>query len=114
MSWVMAWVGLLVPGPEVVDNASFIVIFPMTFLANTFVPLETLPRVLRVFAEWNPVSAMTQAARELFGNRAGVPQVSDAWPITHPVLYTVLCSAAVIAVFAPLAVRTYSRAASRS
>jgi ABC-2 type transport system permease protein len=40
--------------------------------------------------------------------------VSDAWPITHPVLYTVLCSAAVIAVFAPLAVRTYSRAASRS
>jgi len=114
MSWVMAWVGLLVPGPEVINNASFMVIFPLTFLANTFVPLETLPKVLKVFAEWNPVSAVTQASRELFGNSAGVAQVSDAWPITHPVLYTVLCTIAILAVFVPLSVRTYSRAAART
>ena len=50
-SWVMAFVGLLVPSPEVVNNASFIVIFPVTFLANTFVPLNSLPGPLRVFAE---------------------------------------------------------------
>ena len=43
-------------------------IFPLTFVANTFVPLETLPGPLQIFAEWNPVSAVTQAARELFGN----------------------------------------------
>ena len=43
ISWIMAWVGLLVPSPEVVNNASFIVIFPLTFIANTFVPLEHLP-----------------------------------------------------------------------
>jgi ABC-2 type transport system permease protein len=49
-SWVMAFVGLLVPSPEVVNNASFIVIFPVTFLANTFVPLNSLPGPLRVFA----------------------------------------------------------------
>ena len=39
-SWVMACVGLLVPSPEVFNNASFIAIFPSTFVANTFVPLE--------------------------------------------------------------------------
>ncbi|MDH3500574.1 MAG: ABC transporter permease, partial [Acidimicrobiia bacterium] len=66
-SWVMAYVGLLVPSVEVINNASFMVIFPLTFVANTFVPSENLPGILRTFAEWNPVSAVTQAARELFG-----------------------------------------------
>jgi len=112
-SWVMALVGLIVPGPEVVNNASFIVIFPLTFIANTFVPLETLPTALKVFAEWNPVSAVTQASRELFGNSAGVAVVSDAWPIAHPVAYTVLWSVLIVAVFVPLSVRQYQRAAQR-
>lgn len=115
-SWVMAFVGLLVPSPEVVNNASFVVIFPLTFLANTFVPLNTLPGPLRVFAEWNPVSAVTQAARELFGNTGAVdPAMSatQAWPLQHPVLYTLIWSVVVVAVFAPLAGRQYRRAASR-
>lgn len=110
LSWVMAFVGLSVPGPEVVQNASFLVIFPLTFVANTFVPLENLPRLLRVFAEWNPVSAATQAVRDLFGNGAGVTQVSGAWPIAHPLLYTLLWVAGVLAVFVPLATRAYRRA----
>ncbi|OLM16207.1 ABC transporter permease [Pseudonocardia sp. P1] len=115
-SWVMAWVGLLVPSPEVVNNASFVVIFPLTFLANTFVPLDTLPGPLRVFAEWNPVSAVTQAARELFGNTDAVASTmtaSQAWPLQNPVLYTLIWSVAVVAVFGPLAGRQYKRAASR-
>lgn len=112
-SWVMAWVGLKVKSPEVVNNASFMVIFPLTFVANTFVPLENLPGPLKVFAEWNPVSAATKAARELFGNSAGVAVPSEAWPLQHPVLYTLLAAVAVVAVFAPLAVREYQRAALR-
>jgi ABC-2 type transport system permease protein len=112
-SWVMAYVGLIVPAPEVVNNAAFIVIFPMTFIANTFVPLENLPGPLKVFAEWNPVSSLTQASRELFGNSAGVPTVSHAWPIQHPVLYTLVCGLALLAVFVPLSVRQYNKAASR-
>jgi ABC transporter DrrB family efflux protein len=112
-SWVMALLGLIVPGPEVINNASFIVIFPMTFVANTFVPLETLPTVLRVFAEWNPVSAVTQASRELFGNSAGVAAVSDAWPISHPVAYTLIWGLVIMAVFVPLSVRRYGIAAQR-
>jgi ABC-2 type transport system permease protein len=113
ISWVFAWIGLLVPAPEVVQSASFIVIFPLTFIANTFVPSSGLPGPLRVIAEWNPVSSVTQAARELFGNIApGAPE-PDAWPLQHPVAYTLLWVALILAVFVPLAVRQYERAASR-
>ncbi len=113
ISWVMAYVGLLVPTPEVVNNASFIVIFPLTFIANTFVPSSGLPGPLRVVAEWNPVSALTQAARELFGNVGADVPVPEVWSLQHPVLYTLLWVALILAVFVPLAVRQYKRASSR-
>jgi len=112
-SWVMAFVGLSVPGPEVVQQASFVVIFPLTFIANTFVPLENLPAVLKAFAEWNPVSSVTQASRNLFGNSAGVRIPSHAWPIQHPALYTVLWSLLILAIFVPLSASRYTKAASR-
>jgi ABC-2 type transport system permease protein len=112
-SWVMAYVGLLVPSPEVVNNASFIVIFPITFIANAFVPLENLPTVLRTIAEWNPVSALTQAARELFGNTNPAATVPDVWSLQNPVLYTLIWVAIILAIFVPLANHQYKRAASR-
>ena len=113
MSWVMAFVGLLVRTPEVVNNASFIVIFPLTFIANTFVPTNNFPPVLKAIADWNPVSAVVQAARELFGNVApGIP-VPDVWSLQNPVLYSAIWGAAILAVFVPLSVRTFRRTASR-
>ena len=106
-SWIMAYIGLLVPSVEVINNASFMVTMPLTFVANTFVPAENLPPVLRTFALWNPVSAVTQATRELFGNiPPGTPDPTT-WPLQHPVLYTLIWAAAIIAVFAPLAVHRY-------
>jgi ABC-2 type transport system permease protein len=113
ISWLMAYVGLLVRTPEVFNNASFIVIFPLTFIANTFVPSENLPGPLRLFAEYNPVSSVTQAARELFGNVLPHSPPPTAWPLQNPVLYTVLWGAALLAVFIPLTVRQYQRAAAR-
>ncbi len=113
ISWIMAWIGMLVPSPEVVNNASFIVIFPLTFVANTFVPLDTLPAPLQTFAEWNPVSAVTQAARELFGNiPPGVPEPT-AWPLQHPEVYTLIWSALFLVVFVPLANAQYRVSTSR-
>ena len=110
ISWIMAFVGLVVPSVEVVNNASFVVIFPLTFLANTFVPSDNLPGPLQAFAEWNPVSAVTQASRELFGNiPKGTPDPT-AWPLQHPEIYTLLWVVLIIAVFAPLSVRQYKRA----
>ncbi len=112
-SWVMACIGLLVPTPEVVNNASFVVLFPLTFIANTFVPSESLPGPLATFAEWNPISAITQATRELFGNiPAGTPEPT-AWPMQNSVLYTLLWTIGLIAVFAPLATRLYQRTGGR-
>jgi ABC-2 type transport system permease protein len=110
VSWMMALVGLLVRTPEVVNNASFIVIFPITFVANTFAPLETFPSVLRTFAEWNPVSAVVQSARELFGNSFGAP---DVWSLQNPVLYSAIWGVVILAVFVPLSVRAYKNTASR-
>lgn len=112
-SWVMACVGLLVPTPEVVNNAAFVVLFPVTFIANTFVPSENLPGVLRTFAEWNPVSTLTQATRERFGNiPPGTPE-PVSWALQNSTLYTLMWTLIVIAVFAPLATRLYGRASAR-
>ena len=109
LSWIMAYVALLVPTPEIVNNAAFMVIFPMTFIANTFVPAETLPGPLRTFAEWNPVSAVAQAARDAFGNiPPGTPEPT-VWSLQNPALYTVFWVAIIVAVFAPLAVRRYRK-----
>lgn len=113
LSWVMAWVALIVPSVEVINNVSFMVIFPLTFVANTFVPSSDLPGPLKVIAEWNPVSSVTQAAREGFGNiPAGTPKPT-VWPLANPVIYTLFWVVAIIAVFAPLSVRRYSRATKR-
>ncbi len=113
MSWLMATVGLLVRAPEVVQQASFIVIFPLTFVANTFVPTDNFPTVLKWIADWNPVSAVVQAARELFGNTAPGLAVPDTWSLQNPVLYTLIWSALLLAVFVPLSVRIYRRTNSR-
>ena len=109
----MAYVALLVPSPDVINNASFMVIFPLTFVANTFVLAEALPGPLRTFAEWNPVSTVTLASRELFGNVPPGTPVPDAWSLQNPVLYTLIWTALILAVFVPLSVRLYQRTATR-
>jgi ABC transporter DrrB family efflux protein len=110
-SWIMAYVGLSVGSVEAINNASSLVIFPLTFIANTFVPTDDFPTPLRVFAEWNPVSAVAQAAREQFGNiPEGTPEPT-AWPLENAALYSLGWVVIIIAVFAPLAVRKYEQAA---
>ena len=114
VSWVMAWVGLMVPSVEVINNASFIVIMPLTFVSNAFVPLESFDGVLRTLVEWNPVSALTQASRELFGNVDPRVPAPDAWPMQHAELYTLIWVAIILAVFVPLSVRQFQRSAGKA
>jgi ABC-2 type transport system permease protein len=112
-SWVMAFIGMSVRSPEVINNVSFLVLFPLTFISNAFVPSETLPTPLRVFAEWNPVSSLVQAARELFGNvPAGVP-VGDTWTAQNPVLTVLIGMAVMLAIFVPLSIRKFQSISSR-
>jgi ABC-2 type transport system permease protein len=113
ISWIMAVVGLIVPTPEVVNNASFMIIFPLTFIANTFVPTRNFPTVLRNIADWNPVSSVTQASRQLFGNTGTAPLPDHPWSLHHPILYTLIWIVGLLAIFIPLSVRQYKRAASR-
>ena len=113
ISWLMALVGLSVKSPEVVQNASFIIIFPLTFIANTFVPTNNFPPVLKTFADWNPVSSVTLAARELFGNTSPALPPPDVWPLQHPVVYSLIWIVGILVIFVPLSVRKYQSAAGR-
>jgi ABC-2 type transport system permease protein len=108
MIWFGILVGSLMRTVEAVNGTMFTVLFPVTFLANTFVPTEPMPHWLRVIAEWNPVSSLAQAMRELWGNGGPAP-ASAQLPLHHPVLSTVLWSLALTAVFAPVALYAYKR-----
>jgi ABC-type polysaccharide/polyol phosphate export permease len=87
-------------------------IFPATFIANTFVQVGTLPGPLKTFAEWNPVSSVSQAAREAFGNTGTVP-TGGAWSLENPILYTLIWVVIILAIFVPLSVRQYNKSATR-
>jgi ABC transporter DrrB family efflux protein len=112
ISWIMAWVGLKVRAVEVVQNASFMFIFPLTFVANTFVRSDLLPGPLKVFADWNPVSAVAQAVREAFGNTGTLPKPT-VWSLAHPVAYSVMWIGIILLVFVPLSIRQFRVAAAR-
>ena len=112
-SWVMAFIGMSVRSPEVINNVSFLILFPLTFISNAFVPSDTLPTPLRVFAEWNPVSALVQAARELFGNvPPGIP-VGDTWTSQNPIATVLIGMAVMLAIFVPLSIRKFQSISSR-
>ncbi|MDK4257970.1 ABC transporter permease [Corynebacterium propinquum] len=109
-SWLMVTLGLVVPRPEAMNSATFITLFPLTFLSNAFVPQETMPTPLRIFAEWNPLSALVQALRDLFGNNGGV-ETPDVWSLQNPVALVLIGAALFFIIFCPLAVRAYDRKA---
>jgi len=109
MIWVGVLLGSLLSSPEAVQGIAFVAIFPLTFIASTFVPSETLPGVLRTFAEWNPVSTLANSLRVLFGNPNSPAGAAAAWPLRHPVAYTLLSCAVIIAICAPLAVSRFQR-----
>jgi ABC-2 type transport system permease protein len=108
LSWVGVFFGLLVKNEETADQM-LPLIFPLSMLSNSFVPTAGMPAWLRVISDWNPVSAVVTACRDLFGN-VGVPAGHVALPLRHPVAATLLWSAVLLAVFAPLAIHRYRTA----
>jgi ABC transporter DrrB family efflux protein len=108
MIWFGILIGSLMRSVEAVNGVMFTVLFPITFLANTFAPTEPMQPWLRVIAEWNPVSSLAQAMRELWGNGPPAPPEAQL-PLHHPILATILWSLAMTAVIAPFALRAYAR-----
>jgi ABC-type polysaccharide/polyol phosphate export permease len=106
MVWIGLLVGVSVRSPDAVMGIGFTIVFPLTFVASTFVPVAGLPAGLEQFAEWNPISALAAAAREQFGNPAAVPH-DAAWPLMHPALYSLVFCAAILAAVVPLTLSRY-------
>lgn len=106
MVWVGLLIGVSVRSPDAVMGLGFTVIFPLTFVASTFVPLAGLPAGLRQFAEWNPISSIAAAGRGQFGNPTAIPN-DPAWPMLHPVAYGLVWTAAILAVCVPLTVHRF-------
>jgi ABC transporter DrrB family efflux protein len=100
-SWFLAFLGLLVSSPESVNSVGFIAVFPLTFISSAFVPVASMPEGLRQFAEVNPFTIVVDAIRHLW---LGAPDPTSVWA-------AVAWSLAIVAVFAPLAVARYRRAA---
>jgi ABC-2 type transport system permease protein len=108
LSWLCACLGVWSKGPESAQGTGLMILFPLAFVSNALVPTRHMPPLLRTIADWNPVSTVTAAARELFGN-PNPSAASRAWPMQHPLLVSLLWSLAVLAVFAPLANTLYRR-----
>lgn len=110
ISWAGTLAGLLVRGAEAAQGIVFMALFPLTFVANTFVAREGLPGWLRPFADWNPVSSVVTAVRELFGN--GLAASDDVpWPLAHPVPTALAWSLGLVVVCSTLATRRFRRIA---
>jgi ABC transporter DrrB family efflux protein len=102
-SWVFALLGLLVSSPESANSLGFIAVFPLTFISSAFVPVASMPPALRWFAEVNPFTVVVDAMRALW---VGAPAGNSVWG-------GFVWALVIIAIFAPLAVARYRRAAGR-
>jgi ABC transporter DrrB family efflux protein len=111
LSWVGIYVGLSASDARVVQNVSFLVTFPLTFLSNAFAPTTGMPRALQYFAEWNPVSTMVAACRELFGLENQFGATAGSFPSENPLLTSFIYMLIIMAIFIPISVRKYKRAA---
>jgi ABC transporter DrrB family efflux protein len=107
LSWVGIFVGLSAKDARVVQNVSFLVTFPLTFLSNAFAPTTGMPRALQYFAEWNPVSTMVAACRELFGLENQFGATAGSFPSENPLITSILYMFLIMAIFIPLSVRKY-------
>jgi ABC transporter DrrB family efflux protein len=108
LSWACACLGLISDSAESAQGTGLIVLFPMAMVSNAMVPTQGMPDWLEAVANWNPVSAVTAAARNLLGNPNPSASI-HTWPMQHPVATALLWSVAIIAVFAPLAAALYRR-----
>src|SRR5919112_5857463 len=76
ISWISAIMGLLVKSIEAAQWTGFIVIFPLTFVSSAFVPTETMPYALRIFAENQPLTHVIEAIRAWL---VGTPIGDSGW-----------------------------------
>lgn len=99
LAWIFTFLGTILRSAQGVQGISLMIMFPLTFLSNAFVPVDSLPGWLRAFVNVNPVSYVV----------SGVRSTANDGVVTSQVGWALLGCAAVVAVFLPLAVRSYKR-----
>lgn len=99
ISWIFAFFGVIARTASSVQGISMIVLFPLTFLSNAFVPVETMPNWLQWFVNINPISHLVTAVRDL----------SNAGTVGWDLAASLIGAAVIVAIFAPITVRAYMR-----
>jgi ABC-2 type transport system permease protein/oleandomycin transport system permease protein len=97
LSWVFALIGLSVGDPESAQLAGFLPIFPLVFASSVFTSIQTMPGWLQSFAKVQPITRAANAVRAL----------TEGGPVATNLIWTIVWSVAILAVFGPLAVRRY-------
>ena len=110
LSWVGVYIGLSARDARVVQNVSFLVTFPLTFLSNAFAPTTGMPRPLQYVAEWNPVSTMVAACRQLFGLENQFGATAGSFPSENPLTMSFIYMGLIMIVFVPMSVKKYKNA----
>jgi ABC-2 type transport system permease protein len=106
MIWLGLWLGILVRSPDAVMGIGFVIVFPVTFISNAFVPIASMPNILQWMASVNPVSVLIAAVRTLFGNPVS-PVTKHVWPIDHPIAAAWLYSLVLVGIGWIIAQRRY-------
>ena len=113
LSWAGVFAGLISKDARVVANVSFLFTFPLTFLSNAFASTTSMPHALQYFAEWNPVSTMVAAVRQLYGFKNTFGATANSFPSQHPLTMSLVYMVVLMFIFSPLSVRRYNSAGNR-
>jgi ABC-2 type transport system permease protein len=113
MSWIGVLIGLSVRDARAANGFVFILVFPMTFLSNAFAPTTNMPLFLQYVAEWNPVTTMVAACRELFGLENVFGVTAESLPSMYPIQMSLFYMFIIMVIFIPLSVKIYQRSESR-
>ena len=108
MIWLGTLIGLSVRSPDAVTGVAFLFVFPLTFISNAFVPIDSMPKLLKYFAQYNPLSVMVEAVRHLWGNPVARTS-SHVWPLEHAVLASLIWIIGMFVVFIPLTVLRFKQ-----
>lgn len=102
-TWAGVLLGMLLRSPDAVQGIGFALVFPLAFLAGSFVPIEGMALVPRTIGEWNPISAFVASVRLLTQDQ----HATGSWPLEHPIAAMIAWSVLIIAVCAPIALRRF-------
>jgi ABC transporter DrrB family efflux protein len=104
-TWLGVLLGLVVRSADAMQGLAFAIVFPLAFLAGTFVPIEGMDAIPRAIAQWDPISALVAGVRHVTQGTAA----HGSWQLEHPVVAMIAWCVLIIAVCAPLAVRRFNR-----